>query len=146
MSTFILVHGAWQSNGTWDLLAPLLEEHGHRVITPVLSGLGTDESRLSPDITLRQHVEDVSVELSLATERVILVGHSYAGMIIRGVAERNPARVRRLVFLDAFIPEDGQSVLDLLPAELGTYFRNVAQIMERAGGYRAEKDTLICGD
>ena len=134
MSTFILVHGAWQSNGTWDLLAPLLEEHGHRVIRPVLSGLGSDESRLSPDITLRQHVEDVSVELSRATERVVLVGHSYAGMIISGVAERNPAQVRRLVFLDAFIPEDGQSVLDLLPAELVTYFRNVAR--DHGDGWR----------
>src|SRR4029077_3106249 len=134
MSTFILVHGAWQSNGTWDLLAPLLEEQGHRVIRPVLSGLGTDESRLSHDITLRQHVEDVSVELSRATEQVVLVGHSYAGMIISGVAERNPAQVRRLVFLDAFIPEDGQSVLDLLPAELGTYFRNVAR--DHGDGWR----------
>jgi pimeloyl-ACP methyl ester carboxylesterase len=133
-STFVLVHGAWQSNGTWDLLAPLLEKHGHRVIRPVLSGLGTDHSRLSPDITLQQHVEDVSVELLRSSERVILVGHSYAGMIISGVVERNPAQVRRLVFLDAFIPEDGQSVLDLLPAEIGTYFRNVAR--DHGDGWR----------
>jgi len=139
MATFMLVHGAWQSNGTWDLLAPLLQAHGHRVIRPVLSGLGTDESRLSPDITLQQHVEDVSVELSRVTERVILAGHSYAGMIISGAAERNPGQVRRLVFLDAFIPEDGQSVLDLLPAELGTYFRNVAR--DHGDGWR-----LPCGE
>ena len=133
--TFVLVHGAWQSNGTWDLLAPILEKHGHRVIRPVLSGLGTDQSRLSPDITLQQHVEDVSVELlRLSSERVILVGHSYAGMIISGVVERNPAQVRRLVFLDAFIPEDGQSVLDLLPAEIGTYFRDVAR--DHGDGWR----------
>jgi pimeloyl-ACP methyl ester carboxylesterase len=97
-STFVLVHGAWQSNGTWDLLTPLLEKHGHRVIRPVLSGLGTDQNRLSPDITLQQHVEDVSVELLRSSERVILVGHSYAGMIISGVVERSPAEVRRLVF------------------------------------------------
>ena len=64
MSTFVLVHGAWQSTGAWDLLVPLLETHGHTVITPVLSGLGTDQSRLSPDITLRQHIEDVARELS----------------------------------------------------------------------------------
>jgi pimeloyl-ACP methyl ester carboxylesterase len=127
MSTFVLVHGAWQSAGTWDLLRPLLERHGHGVITPVLSGLGTDQNRLSPDITLRQHVEDVSVELSRSADAVVLVGHSYAGMIISGVVEINPARVRRLVFLDAFIPDDGQSVLDLLPSEIGTYFRSVAR-------------------
>ena len=52
MSTFVLVHGAWQSNGTWDLLTPLLTKHGHSVITPVLTGLGTDQSRLSAGITL----------------------------------------------------------------------------------------------
>jgi pimeloyl-ACP methyl ester carboxylesterase len=134
MSTFVLVHGAWQSAGTWDLLRPLLEKHGHRVITPVLSGLGTDQNRLSPDITLQEHVKDVSVEVSRSADRVILVGHSYAGMIISGVAEINPAQVRRLVFLDAFIPEDGQSALDLLPTEIGTYFRSVAQ--DHGDGWR----------
>jgi len=124
---FVLVHGAWQSARTWDLLVPLLEKHGHRVITPVLSGLGTDQGQLSPDITLRQHVEDVSRELSRLPDPVILVGHSYAGMIISGVAETNPTQVQRLVFLDAFIPENRQSVLDLLPPEIGAYFRDVAR-------------------
>ncbi len=127
MSTFVLVHGAWQSTGTWDLLTPLLEKHGHRVITPMLSGLGTDQKRLSPDITLTQHIENVTHELSRLPDPVILVGHSYAGMIISGVAERNPTQLRRLVFLDGFIPENGQSVLDLLPPETGAYFREVAQ-------------------
>jgi pimeloyl-ACP methyl ester carboxylesterase len=65
---------------------------------------------------------------------VILVGHSYAGMIISGVVETGPPRVQRLVFLDAFIPEDGQCVLDLLPAEIGSYFRNVAR--EHGDGWR----------
>jgi pimeloyl-ACP methyl ester carboxylesterase len=134
MSTFVLVHGAWQSAGTWDRLTPLLEKLGHRVITPVLSGLGTDQGRLSPDITLRQHVEDVSRELSLLAGAAILVGHSYAGMIISGAAEMIPSRVDRLVFLDAFIPEDGQCVLDLLPPEIGAHFRKVAR--EQGDGWR----------
>jgi pimeloyl-ACP methyl ester carboxylesterase len=134
MSTFVLAHGAWQSSGTWDLLAPLLKKHGHTVIAPVLSGLGTDQSRLSPDITLRQHTEDVARELSKCPDPVILAGHSYAGMIISGVAETNPAHVRRLVFLDAFIPENGQSVLDLLPPEIGAHFRGIAQ--EYGEGWR----------
>ena len=134
MSTFVLVHGAWQSTGTWDRLAPLLEKQGHKVITPVLSGLGTDQGRLSPDITLRQHIEDVSRELAKLLGEVILVGHSYAGMIISGVIEVNPTRVERLVFLDAFIPEDGQRVLDLLPPEIGAYFRNAAR--EHGDGWR----------
>ena len=134
MSTFVLVHGAWQSAGTWDLLAPLLEVQGHRVITPVLSGLGADQSRLSPNITLQQHVEDVLVELSRSADPVILVGHSYAGMVISGVVEKNPTQVRRLVFLDAFIPEDGQSALDLLPVQIGVHFRGVAR--DHGGGWR----------
>jgi len=134
MSTFVLLHGAWQSAGTWDLLALLLQKHGHTVMTPVLSGLGTDQSRLSPDITLRQHIEDVARELSECPDPVILAGHSYAGMIISGVAETNPTRVRRLVFLDAFIPENEQSVLDLLPPEIGTHFRGVAR--EHGEGWR----------
>jgi pimeloyl-ACP methyl ester carboxylesterase len=134
MSTFILVHGAWQSAGTWDRLTPLLQKHGHKVITPILTGLGTDQDRLSPHITLRQHREDVSLELSKLTEKVILVGHSYAGMIISGVVETNSTRVERLVFLDAFIPEDGQCVLDLLPPEIGAHFRKVAQ--EQGDGWR----------
>src|SRR5215467_14988044 len=107
MSTFVLVHGAWQSTGTWDRLTPLLEEQGHTVIAPVLSGLGTDQSRLSAEITLRQHVDDVSLALAKLPDPVILVGHGYAGMIITGVAEAHATRIRRLVFLDAFIPEDG---------------------------------------
>ncbi len=134
MSTFVLVHGAWQSTGTWDRLTPLLEKHGHKVITPVLSGLGTDQGRLSPDITLRQHIEDVVRGLSGLAGKVILVGHSYAGMIISGVVETNPDRVERLVFLDAFIPEPGQRVLDLLPPEIGAYFRDVAR--EHGDGWR----------
>ncbi len=127
MSTFLLVHGAWQSTGTWDLLVPLLEKRGHQVITPVLRGLGADQKHLSPNISLKQHVDDVSSQLSECTDQVILVGHSYAGMIISGVIEINPDRVQRLVFLDAFIPDDGQCVLDLLPPETGAYFRDIAR-------------------
>ncbi|SRR5579862_2061594 len=134
MSTFVLVHGAWQSASTWDLLSPLLEKCGHRVITPVLSGLGTDQRHLSPEISLQQHIADVSLALSKVSDHVVLVGHSYAGMIISGVVEANPTRVERLVFLDAFIPDDGQSVLDLLPPEIGAHFRNVAR--EHGNGWR----------
>jgi pimeloyl-ACP methyl ester carboxylesterase len=134
MSTFVLVHGAWQSTGTWDLLIPLLEKRGHRVITPMLSGLGTDQDRLSRDITLQQHIEDVAFELSKIPDQVILVGHSYAGMIICGAAESYPTQIQRLIFLDGFIPENGQSVLDLLPPATGVYFREVAR--EHGDGWR----------
>jgi pimeloyl-ACP methyl ester carboxylesterase len=134
MLTFVLVHGAWQSTGTWDRMVPLLEKHGHKVITPVLSGLGTDQSRLSPNTSLQQHVADVSLALSKLADPLILVGHSYAGMIISGVVETNPTQVQRLVFLDAFIPENGQCVLDLLPPQVGAHFRSVAR--DHGNGWR----------
>jgi pimeloyl-ACP methyl ester carboxylesterase len=134
MATFVLVHGAWQSAGTWDLLVPLLEERGHKVIMPILRGLGTDQSHLTSDVTLHQHVEDVATALEAVTDKAVLVGHSYAGMVISGAVESNPAKVQSLVFVDAFIPEDGQCVLDLIPAETGAYFRNVAR--EHGDGWR----------
>ena len=133
-ATFVLVHGAWQSNGTWDLLAPLLEKQGHRVITPILRGLGTDRDQLSPDTSLQQHIEDVARELSKISEPVVLVGHSYAGMIVSGVVEANPIPVKHLAYLDAFIPEDGRCALDLLPPEIGVHFRSIAQ--EHGAGWR----------
>jgi pimeloyl-ACP methyl ester carboxylesterase len=134
MSTFVLVHGAWQSAGTWDLLAPLLRERGHRVITPVLRGLGTDQSHLTSEVALHHHVEDVGKELAKLTDKGVLVGHSYAGMVISGAVDSHPTKVARLVFLDAFLPEDGQCALDLLPPEIRVYFRNVA--CEHGDGWR----------
>ena len=134
MSTFILVHGAWQSIGTWDRLCPLLQRDGHKVITPILRGLGTDQSHLTGDITLHWHIEDVAAELAALPGTAVLVGHSYAGMIISGAAEAYPDKVNRLVYLDAFIPEDGQCALDLLPPDVGAYFRKIAR--ERGDGWR----------
>src|ERR1700751_992734 len=117
MSTFVLVHGAWQSTGTWDLLTPLLQERGHRVITPILHGLGSDQGRLTPELALHHHVDDIGTALANLTDKAVLVGHSYAGMVISGAVESHPTKVQRLVFLDAFIPENGQCALDLLPPE-----------------------------
>lgn len=134
MPTFVLVHGAWQFRGTWDLLAPLLAERGHRLIMPVLRGLGTDQSHLTSDVALRHHVEDVANELIKLTDKAVLVGHSYAGMVISGAVESHPTKVQRMVFLDAFIPEDGQCALDLLPPEIGAYFRKIAR--ENGEGWR----------
>jgi pimeloyl-ACP methyl ester carboxylesterase len=119
MAAFLLVHGVWQSAGTWDLLRPLLESAGHSVTAQVLSGLGADQSRLSPDTSLHQHIADVAGTLSKTGEPPILVGHSYAGMVVTGAAEASPGRIGKLVYVDAFIPEDGQSALDLLPAAAG---------------------------
>jgi len=132
MSTFVLVHGAWQTAATWDLLAPILRERGSRVVTPLLTGLGTHPTPLSPAVTLAQHIEDVCAAVRAQTGPVVLVGHSYAGMILTAAAER--VAVDSLAYLDAFLPRDGQSVLDLLPSPIAAHFRQVAE--EQGEGWR----------
>jgi pimeloyl-ACP methyl ester carboxylesterase len=134
MSTVVLVHGAWQSAATWDMLAPILVKDGHIVVAPVLTGLGTSQSPLSRNVSLIQHIRDVTSDISKLKQPVILVGHSYAGMIVSGVAEQVPSMIHHLVVLDAFIPDDGQSALDLLPAEVGDHFQSVAR--EHGEGWR----------
>jgi pimeloyl-ACP methyl ester carboxylesterase len=128
MSTFVLVHGAWQTASTWDLITPRLRAFGHKVWTPLLSGLENDSNALSPSIGLQTHVADVVDVLTRENLReVTLVGHSYAGMIISGVAERERDRLNHLVYVDAFVPRDGQSILDLLPEAVGHMFKQQAE-------------------
>lgn len=134
MAIFVLVHGAWQSAGTWDLLAPLLKARGHDVIAPALAGLGLGNADLSQEVSLESHIDGVSERLADFQEPIVLVGHSYAGMVISGVAERRPEKLQRLIYIDAFVPEDGESVLDLLPLETGAHFRKIAN--ESGGGWR----------
>ena len=127
MSTFVLVHGAWQGASTWDLIVPKLQTAGHRVFTPVLTGLGEDSHRLSPAVNLDSHIEDVAGVLERGNlHAVTLVGHSYAGMVITGVAERESGRLSRLIYVDAFVPDDGESALDLLPETVQKSFREKA--------------------
>lgn len=127
MATFVLVHGAWQTASTWDLVVPKLRAAGHSVTIPLLTGLENDSNLLSPAICLQTHIEDVIGMLTREDlEDVTLVGHSYAGMIITGVAERAPGRLSGLVYVDAFVPGDGQSALDLLPETIGQMFRQQA--------------------
>lgn len=112
MSTFVLVHGAWQGASTWDLVVPKLQTVGHKVFTPILRGLGADSVRLSPAVDLDSHIDDVADVLKRENlHDVTLVGHSYAGMVITGVAERETGRLRRLIYVDAFVPDNGESAL-----------------------------------
>jgi pimeloyl-ACP methyl ester carboxylesterase len=128
MSTFVLVHGAWQGASTWDLIVPQLQRSGHQVFTPVLTGLGADSHRLSRAVSLDTHIDDVTRILeSENLQKVTLVGHSYAGMVITAVAETGNGRVSRLVYADAFIPGSGESALDLLPENIREAFRNQAR-------------------
>ncbi|MFD5823835.1 alpha/beta fold hydrolase [Lentzea sp. NPDC060358] len=116
MATFLLVHGAWHSGQAWDRVVPLLESAGHRVLAPSLTGYGDKAHLLSPEVGLVTHVDDIAGLIDdERLDDVVLVGHSYAGMVISGVAQRVPKRIAHLVFLDAMVPEDGESAVDVLP-------------------------------
>lgn len=110
----VLVHGAW--GGAWQFarIEPFLRERGFEVRRVTLTGLGERVHLASPDIGLETHIEDVANVLRFERlERVILVGHSYGGMVVTGVADRLPERVARLIYLDAALPADGESLADL---------------------------------
>ncbi|MEW9552692.1 alpha/beta fold hydrolase [Nonomuraea sp. NPDC050783] len=116
MSTYLLVHGAWHSGQCWERVVPPLASAGHRVLAPSLTGFGDRAHLLGPEVGLDTHVDDV---VGLITEKdltdVILVGHSYAGLVVSSAAERVPGRVAQLVYLDAMVPEDGENALDVQP-------------------------------
>ena len=126
MANYVLVHGGWVGAWCWDKLVPLLQAAGHQVYTPTLTGLGERAALLTPEIGLDSHVQDV-VNLMETTDlqQVILVGHSYAGMVITGVADRVPGRIAQLVYLDAVVPRDGQSLADTAPL-MGAMLRREA--------------------
>ncbi|MFF3116179.1 alpha/beta fold hydrolase [Kitasatospora sp. NPDC057904] len=114
--TFVLVHGAWHSGRVWDRVTPLLTRSGHRVLAPSLTGHGERAHLLGPDVGLDTHAADITALLHDGNlTDTVLVGHSYAGMVISAVAHQVPERVGALVFVDAMVPADGESVLDVLP-------------------------------
>lgn len=116
MAAYVLVHGAWHGGWCWRRVTPLLGAGGHDVYTPTLTGLGQRSHLLSRDVGLDTHARDIAGVLEYEELRdVILVGHSYGGMVITAAAELAAERLARLVYLDAFLPRDGECVLDFLP-------------------------------
>lgn len=114
MHTYVLVHGAWHGSWCWRRLIPLLSAQGHHVTAVTLTGLGDRAHLLSAGVDLNTHVTDVAAFLEMEDlSDVILVGHSYGGMVITGAAERSADRIRRLIYLDALVPSHGQSAFDL---------------------------------
>jgi pimeloyl-ACP methyl ester carboxylesterase len=127
-ATFVLVHPAWHGAWYWERVTPLLQAQGAEVYTPTLTGLGELAHLAQPEVGLRTHVEDVVNVLDHRDlHNVILVGNSSGGMVITGVADRVPHRIAQLVYLDAFVPGHGQSLLDLLPAERRRVFEEFAK-------------------
>ena len=116
MATFVLVHGAWHGSWCWKRVRQALQDAGHDVFTPTLTGVGERSHLLSLHVNLETHIDDV-VNLIRWEDLsdVVLCGHSYGGCVISGVADRVPDRIRALVYLDAFVLRDGQSLHDTLP-------------------------------
>jgi pimeloyl-ACP methyl ester carboxylesterase len=127
MATFVLVHGGWDGGWAWRPIAKQLQAAGHDVFTPTLTGSGERVHLASPNIDLNTHIQDViNVFLYEKLEHVTLVGTSYGGMIITGVAERLPERLDQVVYLDAFVPHSGESLNDIIGPELAAMFEQVA--------------------
>jgi pimeloyl-ACP methyl ester carboxylesterase len=119
IADFVLVPGSFCGGWIWQRLAPLLQAAGHRVYCPTLTGLGDRSHLLSPAVDLNTHMKDVGDLLSDEDLRgAVLVGHSYSGMVITGVAQTVPERVAQLIYFDAYMPQPGQSRWDLLAPEM----------------------------
>ena len=141
MATFVLVHGGGHGGWCWQRLTPFLRGAGHEVYTPTLTGLGERAHLLGPDFDLDMHIDDVVAVLKYEDLRnVILVGHSYGGMVITGAADRAPSRVGHLVYLDAATPTDGQSLADVSPdlMEMARSMGKVVDGVELVLNYMAE--------
>ena len=124
--TIVFVHGAWAGGWHFAKVQPLLEARGHTVYRPTLTGLGERVHLAHEGVTLETHIQDIVNMLEFEElQEIALVGHSYGGMVIAGVAERVPERIGALIFLDAIVPNDGESVASL--------FGDAAEGMARQG-------------
>jgi len=134
VANIVLVHGAWHGGWCWVRVAEPLRRAGHRVITPTLTGLGERAHLGTPETNLDTHISDVTAAIEAEEmENAILCGHSYGGIVITGAADRIADRLSALVYLDAFIPDDGQSMQDLLPPERRAQAEKV--VAERGDGW-----------
>jgi pimeloyl-ACP methyl ester carboxylesterase len=130
MATYVLVHGAWHSGRELKAVATLLGSAGHTALTPTILGNGPEDPKT---VGLDEAIQSiVAYVLDECSEDVILVGHSFGGMIITAVADRLCHRIRRIVYWNAFVPNDGECVYEMLPPGYVTLFQEIAT--QRADG------------
>jgi pimeloyl-ACP methyl ester carboxylesterase len=128
MATFVVAHGAWSAGWAWKKMRPLMQAAGHEFWTPTHTGLGERAHLAHPDVDLDTHIQDIMAVLETEDlNDVYLIGHSYGGMVATGVADRAGARIKHVIYLDAFAPKDGQSVFDLQQPEALARMRDGAQ-------------------
>jgi len=132
--TFLLCHGAWGGGWSWKKMHPLMQAAGHRLLAPNYTGLGDRIHLANPEVGLETHIQDIVNVIKYEDLRdVVLLGHSYGGMVATGVADRAREFIRQMIYLDAFVPRDGQSLLDLLPQSEQQRMRDGAAA---GGGWR----------
>jgi pimeloyl-ACP methyl ester carboxylesterase len=132
--SFVLVPGAWHGGWAWQRVAPLLRAAGHDVHAPTLTGVSDRAHLLSPSVGLSTHVTDVvSLIEAYGLSDVVLVGHSYGGQVITGVADRIADRIAKRVYLDAFAGDDGEAAIDLQPETVAGHYRE--SVAERGFGW-----------
>ncbi len=128
MTDFILLHGAFHGGWCWPRVAEPLRAAGHRVFTPTQTGLGDRAHLLHAGITLDTFTQDlVAVLETEELTRAVLVGHSFGGCAITGAADRVPARIRQLIYLDSAIPRDGRTTLELGTPDAAATRRRLAE-------------------
>jgi pimeloyl-ACP methyl ester carboxylesterase len=112
--TFLVCHGAWGAGYSWKKMHPLMTAAGHRLVTPTYTGLGERFHLAHEGIDLETHITDIlNVIRYEDLGDIVLIGHSYGGMVATGVADRAREKITQLIYLDAFVPQDGQSLFDL---------------------------------
>jgi pimeloyl-ACP methyl ester carboxylesterase len=130
-ATFVIVHGAWGGSYGWTPFVEEMRSRGHRVFHPSLTGLGERSHLFYGGINLSTHIEDVCNTVRCEQlDRFILAGHSYGGMVVTGVADRLAPQIAGLVYVDAFLPENGKCLWDYTPSDNNTRF---AEAGERGG-------------
>lgn len=113
--TFLFVHGAWGGGWEYGKVDSILTAQGHKVFRPTLTGLGEKVHLATQEIDLDTHIEDITNMVKFENlQNIILIGHSYGGLVIAGVANKIPEKISKMIFLDAFVPGDGESVKDVV--------------------------------
>ena len=138
---FVLIHGAWHGAWCWEKVVPLLKEAGHQVHTIDLPGLGEDQTPIS-EVTLDAYVCAVSELISTISKPLVLVGHSMGGMVITQVAEIVPEKIDTLIYLTAFSPRNGETLLQYALEDTDSYVTQHKQINEEEGFFTVAQDKL----
>jgi len=139
-TTFLVCTGAWSAGWSWKKMHPLMAAARHRLVTQTYTGLGEREHLASPSNDLETHIQDILAVIKYEDLRdIVLVGHSYGGIVATGVAGRARDRITRLVYLDAFVPTDGQSLMDVGPP---TVRQRMQELAKAGDGWRVPSNPI----